>query len=433
MTMDFFEGDILPKLPNEISLNILSLLPTTAHASIRGVCRQWKLLVESGKLYAWRANTRLLDPCLFFLLKDTNSSSLLLRAFVPEKNTWLTNLRPLPYADVLSADADKSEALDALALVNVGRRLFLIGGRDRRFSDGSEQAHARTFCYDIATDEWLTCSDMHEARSEFASAQFSRAILVAGGFRGDSRAAGVSASDEQHVHDGYPSTEREITSVELYDTDVDAWTILPPLPSNPHRHPPLFGIKHGDRLAVLSGGSSVAETFDFGRDKIWGEVLLPGVIPDGTRSVVVTPVGCGAAHVVGGQSEGLHDLVVLRHLWPPGEWEVRRLRRGIEMRQHQNIKIACSLGETCSIGAVKHPRELVICGGKLYLVGNKHRRPIRSRHGVQGPSALQISEWGGGHACDGDGRGHGSSWKSMEVGFECNRGSWLLACIAGHI
>lgn len=195
--------ELIPGLPEELSLECLSRLHFSTHQVASRVCRRWRELLQSRDFYYHRKLTAHTHKaaCLIQSLpvrknadgsKPSGLPAYGVSVFDPVTGNW-DRINPVPkYPDGLPLFCQ---------LTSSEGKLVLMGGWD----PVSYEPVKDVFVYDFTTRSWRRGKNMPEARSFFAAGELDGRVYVAGG------------------HD---ESKNALSSARVYDVRSDEWTEL---------------------------------------------------------------------------------------------------------------------------------------------------------------------------------------------------------------
>ncbi|KAI3947442.1 hypothetical protein MKW92_035073 [Papaver armeniacum] len=163
----------------------------------------------------------------------------------PSTNTW-SQVRLIP-------GLEENQILKGFAMVSIGYYIFIIGGRLCKYgalhdSEDVEEINIKVLStihrYDTLNHIWSTCAPLGTPRFDFACTVCDNKIYVAGG---------QSTS----------GCARGIRSAEMYDPDVDLWTLLPKMSTLRYKS---AGITWQGKIHVVGG---FAEREDCGQPVLY--------------------------------------------------------------------------------------------------------------------------------------------------------------------
>ncbi|KAJ4829510.1 hypothetical protein Tsubulata_026270 [Turnera subulata] len=201
---------LIPGLPNDVALQILSMIPYSYHDRVKPTCKSWRAFLSARSLIPLRRHLRRASHLLCVFPQDPSISSPYL--FDPDNLAWRP-IPPMPCNPYVYARCNFST-------VALGPCLYVLGGSvfdSRSFPLDRPIASSSAFRFDFADFSWQALSPMSTPRGSFACAAIpsSGQILVAGG---GSRHAVFRAAGSR------------LTSVERYDVGRNEWTVLEGLP-----------------------------------------------------------------------------------------------------------------------------------------------------------------------------------------------------------
>ncbi|CAN1270673.1 F-box/kelch-repeat protein OR23 [Linum perenne] len=205
-----YAASLIPGLPNDVSAQILSMLPYSHHSRLKPTCKTWHLFLSSQTLISLRRHLRHLSHLLCIFPQDPSISSPYL--FDPRRLVW----RPLPPMPCNPYEY----GLCNFTSVFFDHHLYVIGGSlfdTRSFPMDRPSPSSATFRFDLVTSTWEQLSPMLSPRGSFACVAIPSLgqIVVAGG---GSRHAIFGAAGSR------------MSSVERYDVGKDEWVALDGLP-----------------------------------------------------------------------------------------------------------------------------------------------------------------------------------------------------------
>ncbi|KAI6670844.1 hypothetical protein NL676_005729 [Syzygium grande] len=199
-------SELIPGLPDELSLECLSRLPHTSQRGASAVCRRWRHLLQSRDFYHLRrklGHTRKL-ACLVQALpsqlppggrKPVGPPAYAITVFDPEAGTW----------DLLDPVPDYPDGLPLFCrLASCDGELVALGG----WHPARYEPVADVFVYDFAARRWRRGASMPRATSFFAVGAHGGRVYVAGG------------------HD---EGKNALRSAWAYDVGRDEWAELAPM------------------------------------------------------------------------------------------------------------------------------------------------------------------------------------------------------------
>ncbi|TKY74340.1 F-box/kelch-repeat protein [Spatholobus suberectus] len=86
-TVDEESPRLIPKLPDELSLQIIARLPRICYFNVRLVSKKWKLTIMSSELYKVRKELGTTEEWLYLLIK-VGENNLLWHALDPRSKIW---------------------------------------------------------------------------------------------------------------------------------------------------------------------------------------------------------------------------------------------------------------------------------------------------------------------------------------------------------
>ncbi|KAL5976740.1 hypothetical protein ACLOJK_021073 [Asimina triloba] len=239
------EMELIPGLPDDISLDCLARLPYTCHPTATNVSHGWKDAINGADFSSLRKRSGRTQQlaCLLQARPDSPCRKPLrpptygVTVFDPARLTW-ERLPPVPgFPDGLPLFCRMAAA--------EGGKLVLMGGWDP-ISWGSVRS---VLVYDFAAGEWRRGKDMPAMRSFFAAAGIGGRVYVAGG------------------HD---DSKNALRTAAVYDVGRDEWGEMPEMEEERDE---CEGVAIGGEFWVVSGyaterqgkfGSS-AEVFESSR------------------------------------------------------------------------------------------------------------------------------------------------------------------------
>lgn len=242
--------ELIPGLPEELTLECLTRLHYSAHRLSSRVCKRWRDLLQSKDFYYHRKKTGFTHKaaCLVQALpvesesKPTGQPRYGISLFDPVNLSW-DRVDPVPkYPDGLPMFCQ---------LASTEGKLILMGGWD----PSSWEPVRDVFVYEFTTQRWTQCADMPSTRSFFATGAVEGRILVAGG------------------HD---ESKNALNSAWVFDIEKNEWCELRRMSEERDE---CEGIVMGSEFWVLSGYGtetqgvfkSSAEVYDIGRGE-WRRV-----------------------------------------------------------------------------------------------------------------------------------------------------------------
>ncbi|KAI8527962.1 hypothetical protein RHMOL_Rhmol12G0114900 [Rhododendron molle] len=239
-TADEFHGPILPGLPDDIAEYCLALVPRPDFPAMGGVCRRWRLFMQSREFITVRKLAGMLEEWLYVLIVDGEG----------EGSHW----------EVLDCLGQKHRVLPSMpGPVKLGFGVAVLHGKllvmaGYSVVDGTGVSSGDVYQYDSCLNRWSKLANMNVARYDFACAEVNGMVYAVGGFGMDGES---------------------LSSAEVYNPDDDKWTLIESL-----RRPRwgCFACGFEGKLYVMGGRSS----FTIGNSKFvdvynpemhaWGEM-----------------------------------------------------------------------------------------------------------------------------------------------------------------
>ncbi|MCO5583219.1 hypothetical protein L7F22_037127 [Adiantum nelumboides] len=228
-------AQIIPGVPDELSVSILARVPRGCHPSIRRVCRRWREAFVSAELYNIRRELGVTEEWLYVLVRD-EEENLSWHALDPDTGKW-QRIPPLPdiilddntasispstthgwwglssfkVRDLLRGLFGRKDATDkssfcGCAAGSVGGCLYVLGG----FSRAS--AMRSVWLYDPRTNAWKEAAAMGTPRAYCKTALLHNKLYAVGG-----------------VNRGHAGLT-PLQSAEVYEPTADTWTPIPSMP-----------------------------------------------------------------------------------------------------------------------------------------------------------------------------------------------------------
>lgn len=228
---------LIPGLPDEISLQIIARVPRGSHSVVRAVCRAWHEVLAGDEVFELRKELRLTEEWLYVLVKD-EQERLVWHVLDPMEGQW-TRLPPMPEMTRDDENRDPSSsgrgwwtAIGSSSLRISGlfkgwfRRkdfldrtpfcgcsaaaidgcLFVLGGFSRAC------AMKCVWRYDPRTNEWTEAASMGTPRAYCKTGLLDNKLFAVGGVN---RGRGGLTP---------------LQSAEVYEPSTDSWTPIPNMP-----------------------------------------------------------------------------------------------------------------------------------------------------------------------------------------------------------
>ncbi|XP_022924533.1 F-box/kelch-repeat protein SKIP4 [Cucurbita moschata] len=178
---------LIPGLPDDIVLSILSRVPRKYHHNLKSVSKRWKDLVNSEEWYSCREKNDLAETWIYALCRDKSEQvSCYVLDLNSSKRRW-KQMKSLPSCSFKR----KGMGFEAM-----GRKLYLLGG-----CSWSEDATDEVYCYDTSTNSWSSVAPLSSARCYFACEVLNEKLYAIGGL--------CSNSGDRHSWDIYdPCTNK---------------------------------------------------------------------------------------------------------------------------------------------------------------------------------------------------------------------------------
>eukprot|EP00249_Psilotum_nudum_P011439 c23178_g1_i1 orf=445-1566(+) len=218
--------DLIPRLPNEIGLEILARVPRRNHArSMMSVCPAWRAAIRSPSLFEERKRLQCTEAWIYtaVLCRKGNQGSTLSWFAAPatphpgpsHTPEWLA----LPSMPAIH------HTLHGFQTVVIGYLLYVIGGF-QGCSPNSKycQATNKVSVFNARTNQWSPVAEMAYPRGNFACGVIEGLLYVAGG-----ETLLDSGSHDSSLHAAEDVEENRMTrkSAEVYDPVVGKWSCLP--------------------------------------------------------------------------------------------------------------------------------------------------------------------------------------------------------------
>ncbi|XP_061338680.1 F-box/kelch-repeat protein At1g67480-like [Gastrolobium bilobum] len=212
------DSSILPGLPDDVAKLCLALVPRSNFPAMGGVCKKWRLFIQSKEFIFVRKLAGMLEEWLYFLTMDSEG----------KETCW----------EVVDCLSHKCRSLPPMpGPLKVGFGVVVLNGKLLVMAGysaikGTSFASAEVYQYDSCLNSWSTLSNMNTARYDFACAEVNGLVYAVGGHGVN----GVSLS-----------------SAEVYDPDTNKWTLIESL-----RRPRwgCFACGFEGKLYVMGGRSS---------------------------------------------------------------------------------------------------------------------------------------------------------------------------------
>ncbi|KAI4382524.1 hypothetical protein MLD38_008477 [Melastoma candidum] len=182
---------IIPGLTDDVAKYCLALVPRTYFPSMGAVSRNWRSYLRSKEFLTVRTLAKVVEEWLFVLSLDAER----------KESHW----------DVLDCSGQTIRRLPPMPGVEkagfgvlvLNAKLLVVAGYS--VVDENCPASAEVHQYDCCLDSWSKLASMNVARYDFACAEVNGLVYVAGGY-------GVDGSS--------------LSSVEVYNPDINKWTLI---------------------------------------------------------------------------------------------------------------------------------------------------------------------------------------------------------------
>ncbi|KAJ3693892.1 hypothetical protein LUZ60_009372 [Juncus effusus] len=178
---------IIPGLPDEISLLCLARVPRRYHLTLSQVSTRWRSLLASSDFKLTRQKLNLQETWIYALCKNKAKQVTMLYVLDPDpiRRSWkVVFVVPCPKRD-------------GMAVETLGERLYVLGGCGWRV-DASD----KVCCFDAASFRWEILPPMPTPRCYFVSTSLNGKLFVTGGL-------GI--------------TDRSPNSWDIYDQSSNSW------------------------------------------------------------------------------------------------------------------------------------------------------------------------------------------------------------------
>eukprot|EP00249_Psilotum_nudum_P008086 c21034_g1_i1 orf=386-1783(+) len=230
------QPQLIPGLPDELSLGIVARVPRGLHSSLKLVCRAWHEVLMGTEVFDIRKELGITEEWLYILLKD-EEDRMSWHALDPLTGRW-QRLPPIP--DKIPDEeaqrgnsgwgwftSDESSSCRLTGLLRglfrrkdlferstfcgcaagaLGGFLFVLGGFSRAF------AMKRMWRYDPRTNEWTEAAAMGTPRAYCKTALLHNKLYAVGGVN--------------RLHGGLVPLQ----SAEVYEPSSDTWNPIPNMP-----------------------------------------------------------------------------------------------------------------------------------------------------------------------------------------------------------
>uniref|UniRef100_A0A5B7BG29 F-box domain-containing protein n=1 Tax=Davidia involucrata TaxID=16924 RepID=A0A5B7BG29_DAVIN len=213
-----FHSPILPGLPDDVAKHCLALVPRSNFPAMGGVCKRWRLFIQSKEFITVRKLAGMLEEWLYVLTMDAEGKG----------SHW----------EVLDCLGHKHQLLPLMpgpvkagfGVVVLNGKLLVMAGCS--MINGSGTASADVYQYDSCLNSWSKLAKMNMARYDFACAEVNGMVYAVGGYGMDGES---------------------LSSAEMYNPDADKWTLIESL-----RRPRwgCFACGFEGKLYVMGGRSS---------------------------------------------------------------------------------------------------------------------------------------------------------------------------------
>lgn len=226
---------LIPGIPDELSISILARIPRGSHASVRRVCRRWHETFLSSELFRIRREVGVTEEWLYVLIRD-EEENLHWHALDPASGKW-QRVPPMPdmepeddttpfpnsashgwwgfssskFRELLRGLFGRKDAVDrspfcGCAAGTVGGCLYVLGG----FSKAS--AMRSVWLYDPRVNMWKEAAAMGTPRAYCKTALLHNKLYAVGG-----------------VNRGHAGLT-PLQSAEVYEPSANTWTPIPSMP-----------------------------------------------------------------------------------------------------------------------------------------------------------------------------------------------------------
>lgn len=141
---------LIPGLPDDIALSILSRVPRKYHHYLKCVSKSWKELMSSEEWYSCREKNNLAETWIYALCRDKSEQ---VSFYVLDPNSsercW-KQIKSLPSC---------SFKRKGMGFEAIGRKLYLLGG-----CSWSEDTTDEVYCYDTSKNSWSKVAPLSSAR-----------------------------------------------------------------------------------------------------------------------------------------------------------------------------------------------------------------------------------------------------------------------------
>lgn len=141
---------LIPGLPDDITLSILSRVSRKYHHNLKCVSKRWKDLVSSQEWYSCREKNSLAETWIYALCRDKSEQVFCYVLDLNSSKRCWKQMKSLPTCSFKR----KGMGFEAM-----GRKLYLLGG-----CSWSEDATDEVYCYDTSKNSWSKAAPLSSAR-----------------------------------------------------------------------------------------------------------------------------------------------------------------------------------------------------------------------------------------------------------------------------
>ncbi|KAL3651051.1 hypothetical protein CASFOL_007454 [Castilleja foliolosa] len=182
---------LIPNLPDDISIQILARVPRFHHPFLSLVAKSWRSAISSSELFRTRSLLRTSQSSLYLSLRIDSS----LLWYSGQRNPQFLKITLIPVPSI-------QHRLVGSSIIAVGPKIYVIGGSINDIPSN------KIWIFDCRFNTWEMGPQMRVAREFCAAGEWNGKIFVMGGCNVDNWA-------------------RSINWAEVFDPDTGLWSAVP--------------------------------------------------------------------------------------------------------------------------------------------------------------------------------------------------------------
>lgn len=245
-------SSLISSLPDDVFVQCLIRVPLQGHATLQGVSKGMKSLIQSREYYSMRAEEGTSASFVCMLQPMPMSTEMLAEKSCSFMSASFDPVYGVTLLDVKSGEWERLPAIPGLPrglptfckLVVTMGKLVAMGG----WWQSTWEPSRSVFVYDFSSQRWSQGADMPSGRNFFAVASVGSKVVVAGG------------------HD---AEKKALATVEAFDVETKLWETMP---SMLEERDECTGVVMGGRFYVVSGYGTESQGVFRKSGEVWDPV-----------------------------------------------------------------------------------------------------------------------------------------------------------------